>query len=91
MTEEERTQKVLEARQRLESAITDIIRLVREDDEGSIFLQDYAMVTACESMKPGMENFTLTNTLCRVGMSAYSVIGMHNQAANYYLNGGTAG
>jgi hypothetical protein len=79
-----------QARQQLELAIQTIVRVSRENDD-TIFIQDYAIVVCSESMAPGRENLTYTNTINRVGMAAYQVIGLHQQGAHYYLMGGEHG
>lgn len=83
-------QEIIQARQQLETAIQTIVRVSRDNDD-TIFIQDYAIIVCSESMSPGQENLTYTNTINRVGMAAYQVIGLHQQGAHYYLNGGTGG
>lgn len=90
MTEEEAAKVISEARQQLEAAIQTIVRVSRENDQ-NIFIQDYAIVVSSESMAPGRENFTFTNTINRVGMASYQVIGLHEVGAHYYLNSSDRG
>lgn len=88
MTKDEEYAK---ARDQLEQAIQEMVRISREDDESFLFLQDYVIMTACESMEPGQGNMTFTNTITRPGMSVYSVIGLHQQAIHHYLHSSKEG
>jgi len=87
MTPEE---EILKARQQLEAAIQTIVRVSRDNDQ-NIFIQDWALVVCSESMEPGKENLTYTNTINRTGMASYQVIGLHQVGAHYYLNAGERG
>jgi len=84
------TEELREARQKLEAALQDYIRLTRED-VGNVFVQDYVLAVASESMDPGYENTTLFNHLNRPSMALYSVIGLLESAKGYYTRLGMSG
>ena len=83
-------ERILKARQQLENAIQEIVRISRDDDD-SIFIQDWALVVNSESMAPGCEHLSFVNTINRLGMASYQVIGLHQVGAHYYLNSGEHG
>jgi hypothetical protein len=83
-------EEVRGAREKLEAALQDYIRLTR-DDVGNVFVQDYVIAVASESMDPGFENTTLFNHLNRPSMALYSVIGLLESAKGYYTRIGLGG
>lgn len=79
------------ARGELEDALQRVVRLSREDDDGTMFIQDWVIAVSSESMAPGQENFSYTNFINRTGMANYQVIGLHQVGAHYYMNDGQRG
>lgn len=86
MDQDERRNRMIKARDDLYNALTEMVRMSREDEEGYLFVQDWAIVCASESMEPGKENFTFTNVFARPGMSQYAVVGLHEVASHSYMN-----
>jgi hypothetical protein len=83
-------EEIREVRQKLEAALQDYVRLTRED-VGNVFVQDYVIAVASESMDPGYENTTLFNHLNRPSMALYSVVGLLDSATGYYKRVGGGG
>jgi len=83
-------EEIREVRQKLETALQDYVRLTRED-VGNVFVQDYVIAVASESMDPGYENVTLFNHLNRPSMALYSVVGLLESAKGYYTRLGMSG
>lgn len=73
------------AKDRLEAALQEWVRLSRDNDE-NIFIQDYAIVVSSESMEPGKGHLTFLNSYCRENMAAYQVVGLLRTGENYWLN-----
>ena len=49
-----------------------------------MFVQDYVIIAASESMEPGHENVTYCNNISRLAMPIYSVLGLLESARGYY-------
>lgn len=79
--------ELLEARVKLEQALQDYIRLTR-DDVGNMFVQDYVIAVASESMDEGQSNVTYFNHLNRIAMPVYSVVGLLDNCLMYYRRAG---
>jgi hypothetical protein len=75
-------EEVAKARHTLEQALQEYVRLTR--DLPNVFIQDYVILTASESMEPGHENITYLNHLNRMGMPIYSVVGLLESGKTYY-------
>lgn len=71
------------ARKQLEEALQEYVRLSR-DGVDNVFVQDYVIAVASESMMPGYENVTLFNHLNRPAMPLYGVLGLLESARGYY-------
>jgi hypothetical protein len=76
-----------EAREKLEAALQEWVRLSRENDE-HMFIQDYTISVSAESMEPGKENMNFMNFICRPNMASYQVVGLLRAAEHYWLNQG---
>jgi hypothetical protein len=76
-------EEIRAARVKLEEAMQDYIRLTRDGVE-NVFVQDYVIAVASESMQPGYENVTLFNHLNRPAMPLYTVLGLLESAKIYY-------
>jgi len=74
--------EIVEARKELEAALQRYVRATRDLD--NMFVQDYVLVVASESMEPGHENITYFNHINRVAMPIYAVQGLLLSAAGYY-------
>jgi hypothetical protein len=75
-------QEVAKKRAVLEAALQDYIRSTR--DLPNMFVQDYVIIAASESMEPGHENVTYFNNINRLAMPIYSVLGLLESARGYY-------
>ena len=84
------SEEMSKARAELEAALTNYIRLSRDDTENHMFVQDYVMLVASESMEPGKENITYHNCFNRQMMSQYAVIGLLHSGLKYYNKEDTA-
>lgn len=80
-------QELIEARAKFETALQEYIRLTRPD-VGNVFVQDYVITTASESMDPGHENITYLNHVNRVGMPTYACVGLLDTGLAYYREAG---
>jgi hypothetical protein len=76
-----------EARSKLENALMEYVRITRPD-VGNVFVQDYVIACASESMDPGQENVTYFNHLNRAGMPTYGVVGLLDSAVTFYRKEG---
>lgn len=72
------------ARAALEAALTNYVRLHREDTENHMFIQDYVILAASESMEPGKENTTYHNCINRSMMARYAIVGLLHSGLRYY-------
>lgn len=79
-------EKYTKARKEMEEAMQNFFRVVHDDDEGHMFLQDWAIILAGESMDPGQENKTFTHRTCRQGMSRYAVVGLATDLLDTFKN-----
>lgn len=72
-----------EAKTRFEAALQDYI-IASYDEPGNMFVQDYVICIASESMDEGNSNITYHNYACRPGMAAYAVIGLLDAGQHYF-------
>lgn len=79
--------ELLKARVELEQALQNYIRLTR-DDVGNMFVQDYVIACASESMDEGHSNITYFNHMNRIAMPIYSVVGLLGACTDYYRKAG---
>jgi len=80
-------QEVLKARRELEIALQNYVQTTR--DLPNMFIQDYVIICASESMEPGHENVTYFNNINRPAMAIYSVLGLLDSARGYYRRAST--
>lgn len=73
-----------EAKAALETALTNYMRLNRDDEDNQLFIQDYVILLASESMEPGKENITYHDCINRSMMAKYSIIGLLHSGLGYY-------
>lgn len=66
----------------LETAIQDYVRLTRNID--NMFVQDFVVIVASESMEPGYESMTFSNCINRSQMALYSIMGLIDAGKQYY-------
>lgn len=79
--------ELLAARVKLEQALQDYVRLTR-DDVGNVFVQDYVIAVASESMDEGHSNVTYFNHMNRIAMPIYAVVGLLDNCLGYYREAG---
>lgn len=80
-------EEVAKARRELEEALQTYVRTTR--DLPNMFVQDYVIIVASESMEPGHENITYFNHMNRQAMPLYGVVGLLDSGIKYYRESGT--
>jgi hypothetical protein len=73
-----------QAKAALEAALTNYMRFNRDDDNNQLFIQDYVILLASESMEPGKENITYHDCINRSMMAKYSIVGLLHSGLGYY-------
>lgn len=84
----EQQRKMFEARDKLQAAMQEMISLSYEPDGvGHMYVQDWVLCVASESMQPGHGNKTFLCNFSREGMPTYQIIGLLGSAKRRYQNG----
>lgn len=86
--EDEAKKNLLECRAKLEAALQDYVRASRPEP-GNMFVQDYVLAVASESMDPGYSNVTFFNHMNRPGMPVYAAIGLIDNCMGFYKQAGS--
>jgi hypothetical protein len=78
---------LIEKRQALEHALQEYVRAARVEP-GNMFVQDYVLAVASESMDEGYSNVTFFNHMNRPGMAIYQAVGLLHNCLGYYEGAG---
>ena len=79
--------KMIEARERLFAAMHDMLNLSYEDEGiGNMYITDWVLCVAAESMQPGHSDKTFLINFARQGMATYQTTGLLGNALKRYEN-----
>lgn len=76
--------EIYAARKEVEESVQKLVRLTYDGTVGNMYVQDFVICVASESMDPGHENTTYMNNFNRLGMAKYQCMGLLVSALKKY-------